>query len=265
MRRKILTYSNKVVIKEKSISKYFSKSESFQNEYLANQYVAPLGISPRMIGFDDVSLKVEYEKINGIELSKMKSFISEKKFIKEIVKIFSSLYTISTPDNVGYLFENNLNKFDDYVEKKFYKRLRTITIFDDIQKSNIIEYFEKNKSILKELSDSKRVFLHYDLKPSNIFVVNDGIRIIDFDKSSIGSPYMDLSKFYWRTLNFNEPAIKEIFKELDIYLDFEIINFFTILHMLGSLSFYNTLHGEIKKQFHRYAKESYKFITMTIR
>ena len=46
MRRKILTYSNKVVIKEKSISKYFSKSESFQNEYLANQYVAPLGISP---------------------------------------------------------------------------------------------------------------------------------------------------------------------------------------------------------------------------
>ena len=74
MRRKILTYSNKVVIKEKSISKYFSKSESFQNEYLANQYVAPLGISPRMIGFDDVSLKVEYEKINGIELSKMKSF-----------------------------------------------------------------------------------------------------------------------------------------------------------------------------------------------
>lgn len=258
-----MTYSNTIIKKENYILKKFSNVENYKNEYIANRYVEHLGIAPKLIDFNDTSLELKYERIYGIELSNKKNYIVEKNFIGEMVNTFNALHTIVHFGKVGYLFESNSNGIHEYIEKKFHKRLHSITTFNEFQKKYIVQYFENNKSILSCCSE--HCFLHYDLKPSNIFITNDGIRLIDFDKSSFGNPYMDFSKFYWRTLNFNQSIAKNILFELNFAFDIEVINFFLILHMVGAVSFYDTAIGNNRDRFFNYVKDAYNFILNTIK
>lgn len=261
MSQRILTYSNIIIKEENYVLKKFSSIENYKNEYIANEYVKRLGIAPKLIEFNDVSLELKYERIQGMELSKNKSYIFEKSFINEMVRIFSALHTICYSGKVGYLFESNSQNIHKYMEEKLYNRLHSITTFSTFQKKQIVKFFENNKPILKGCSEN--FFLHYDLKPSNILIDSNGLKLIDFDKSSFGNPYMDFSKFYWRTLNFNQDIAQKILGELNFDFNIEIIKFFLILHMVGAVSFYDAVISNNKTKFFKYVKEAYNFILET--
>ncbi|MBS4761510.1 phosphotransferase [Carnobacteriaceae bacterium zg-ZUI252] len=218
------TYKNNIIITDKLVIKNYSDRENFLNEVRAFELLKGSKFLPRIVEIKDMT--IIFEKISREKFINNPKELNEL-FLDEIAGFISELYSIKSEKN-GYLSNLSDKCNPEFLLDKLKCRLSEIVTLSDNDKESCLNYFINSKKNSEWQSSTS--LLHYDLKPTNIILVRNGLKVIDFDKASFGDVEMDIAKFFWRTLRFNGVLQEKFINKLKISVDINKINIYIFFY-----------------------------------
>ncbi|MDZ5475620.1 aminoglycoside phosphotransferase family protein [Bacillus atrophaeus] len=236
---KIINYESSIQFVEKK----FRSPDRFYCELNALNLCDGVIKCPKVLDIDKKNLRINLSFIYGESIIAQQT---NKTHLINLAEILQKLHCIKV-ENFGYLNSDVTSQLDNwliYLTNRFNKRVLDLGL--NIENINKFEsYFKSNLDNLI-CEDLKPVLMHHDLKPANIIVTpNNDIALIDFDRACGGDPVSDLAKLYSRT--FHREETNEWFFFLERYLgkttDKDImkrIEFYDVLHSMGSIAYYNS-------------------------
>ena len=157
-------------IKNKNISSFLSYLQS-KNKYIAKIFFTSKSIFRKNI-INKQSFYNELESVNNL----IKIY---KKDLKKYTTVMPLVYKGQIFYGIEIDYDQSIKKNTDYI--LFYKRCKTTV--DQIRMND--KMFRKFiKQILPSLIKlQENNFIHYDIKPDNIVICDDGFKLIDWDIS----------------------------------------------------------------------------------
>ncbi|MFA5235789.1 MAG: choline kinase family protein [Bacilli bacterium] len=162
-----------------------------QNEYLAERLVAPTGLVPKLLHFDQDS----GDKLTAF--MPKTAFLSRPPTIDEVKLVAAALRTLHG------LKPDGLSPFDPLARYEIYKAASQIETPSHNEKK-IVEY------VVERLGHDPLVFAHNDLVRGNILFKDDRVFIIDFEYAGINHPLFDLASFITEN-NIDDPTLIKVF------------------------------------------------------
>lgn len=226
--------------------------ERFLRELKAYRTYSDEKITPKVLLEGERTIILEYIPGKTLwELIQLKGEIDYKKLAETVSKISKSERK-TRKENLSRRLSLNLEKMLKDIEKdgskrKFAENLLNVKIgiFYNLIRLSINSLRGGIEKYGEEYLTE--VFVHGDLKPSNIIISNcSGIRIVDWEFSHINSPYLDITQLaYKRGRFYSEPLIKELKskKEFDNFL----YDFFTFYNCVRIPLNIINMHNKYKK------------------
>lgn len=188
------------------VLRIYKKDRSFcdvQKEFYALIEAAKKGLSPAIyeVFWDDYAILMDYLPGNTITPQEAKKIHHSKMIAKALHKV----HTIENP----YTRTQSIEKIEE-----LYQKLHQQCIHQDLLNEAICLI----RQAQKEVVDRKRVNLHGDLNPRNIFITDAGVRFIDWSDTSKEDPFFDVS--YFSLFSDYTPEQEEFF--LTEYLEQEL-------------------------------------------
>lgn len=202
----------------------------------------------------------------------IEEFIKDKNITVPLVSIFSDGTKIT--EYVNDATDLSHTSITDELLIKIAKKLKQLHSYkfkasNDFDPFTRLSYYmESNKNPYREITDlivskmkkyyenNELVLCHNDLVPGNILVVNDEIKIIDFEYASNNHPFFDVISFLSEN-NITDPKQIELF--INTYYDNQLppnikemtedfYNFLDLLWYNWSVMMYYNLHEPIYYQ-----------------
>ena len=170
---------NKVIISKDNVIKQFDSAVRFYNEIdMRNNFSGNFKI-PEIVGLNNVTLTIEYEKIDCLSLSKFTQSLD----LEQIIDLISYIP----------VKEGNRKKWD---QKLF--------LLSKIREDYLIKF-------IKGVNINSNCLMHGDFRPHNILKSEKGIYLIDFEFSDYGDKERDMAYFYNGLLYFNPLLARDYF------------------------------------------------------
>ncbi len=158
-----------------------------RNEYMAERLVAPTGLTPHLLHFDQMS----GDKLTAYIAQS--AFLSRPPTIAEVKLVAAALRTLHG------LKAEELAPFDSLARYQIYKEASLVaTPFHN--EAKIIAY------IGDRLAHDPLVFAHNDLVRGNILFKDDRVFIIDYEYAGLNHPLFDLASFITEN-NLTDPTL----------------------------------------------------------
>lgn len=181
------------------IVKFFSSSESGKNEIAWTQHASDFGIGPKLYYADSTGKYMLIEFVKGNSL--VPATANTPAIIKNLATSVARLHHSS----VSFAHESDMFTRIDIKYKRSHCSGKLKEILE-----NGLQHVKKIAVQLQSLV-VKSVPCHNDLNPSNIFVNNNQVTLIDWGDAALGNPYYDIAAFF--ILNLVEKENEKLFFE----------------------------------------------------
>jgi len=179
-------------VPRKSTNLYINRN----NESINNKIASEIGITPKILWKDSTGISLTYYLENTQHLTHHN--LKDPLIFNKVSTHLKSLQE----SKVSFKGELSINKIKDYLKNYFDACSHT-------DQKHLIESYQEANNLLGDMNINQQLVpAHVDLAPENILLQNKKIWFIDWEYSSMASPYWDIAMICnWGKLNTNEKEL----------------------------------------------------------